>query len=376
VSDDYLWDKSGEADPEIARLEKALARLRHEGEWREPPGREPTILAAPEPPVPARMAAPRRVFRRPAWIAGGALAMAAAIALAITVLRSGPDPTGPQANASASASVVVPAPLPTERPAPQEVCTASAEGFPFEATGPVTCGGAPAIKGHLPAGTWLETEEGSSASVKVADIGAIKLRGGSRLRIVGTGATEHRMELVRGSLHAKVNAPPRLFVIDTRAATAVDLGCEYDLRVDDQGRSHLRVAAGVVSLEGKGRAAHVPAGAGVTADPDRGPGVVIADGASPALAAAAERLDAGDTGALGDLLASARRGDSVTLWNLLVGTARETREKVVRRMEELSLRPAKVKREALLDGQPAALDALREHLEDDWFAVSPRIVTW
>lgn len=30
MSDDYLWDRSGEPDPEIAGLEKALGRLRHQ----------------------------------------------------------------------------------------------------------------------------------------------------------------------------------------------------------------------------------------------------------------------------------------------------------------------------------------------------------
>jgi hypothetical protein len=32
MSDDYLWDRSGEPDPEIARLEKTLGRLRHQPE--------------------------------------------------------------------------------------------------------------------------------------------------------------------------------------------------------------------------------------------------------------------------------------------------------------------------------------------------------
>jgi hypothetical protein len=32
MSDDYLWDRSGEPDPEIVRLEKALGHLRHQPE--------------------------------------------------------------------------------------------------------------------------------------------------------------------------------------------------------------------------------------------------------------------------------------------------------------------------------------------------------
>ncbi len=410
MSDDYLWDKTGEPDPEVARLEEALAPLRHQAEWRDPvrtaaasppgaldvatvPSPAPGVAAAsqhgspetatalppaaPEIAVPPRVVHPRSVFRRPAWIAGGALALAAGIALALFARRPGPDRGGPLAGVdkpysvpSSSTSAGVPAPLPTQPPAPP-VCSPAAEGFAWQATSPVDCGGAPASTGNLPAGTWMETGEGATASLQVADIGSIQLHGGSKLRIVATGAKEHRLELVRGSLHAKVKAPPRLFVIDTRAATAVDLGCEYDLRIDDRGRSHLRVTSGAVSLEGKGRAAYVPAGTATVADPDRGPGVVIAEGATPELTVAAAQLDAGDAGALAELLVRAGQGDSFTLWNLLPGASREDREKVLRRMEELKMRPAKVKREAVLAGQPEALLALRTSLDDAWFEPTP-----
>lgn len=400
MSDDYLWDKTGEPDPDVARLEKALAPLRHQAEWREPvrtaaapPSGALDVVAAPplaqgvataSPPaapeiaMPSRVAHPRPVFRRPAWIAGGALALAAGIALALFALRPGPDRGGPLAGVdnpystpSSSTAAGVPAPLPTQAPAAPPVCSPAAEGFAWQATSPVDCGGAPASTGNLPAGTWMETGEGATASLQVADIGSIQLHGGSKLRIVATGAKEHRLELVRGSLHAKVKAPPRLFVIDTRAATAVDLGCEYDLRIDDRGRSHLRVTSGAVSLEGKGRAAYVPAGTATVADPDRGPGVVIAEGATPELTVAAAQLDAGDAGALAELLVRAGQGDSFTLWNLLPGASREDRGKVLRRMEELKMRPAKVKREAVLAGQPEALLALRTSLEDAWFEPTP-----
>lgn len=367
MSDDYLWDRTGEPDPDVARLEKALGPLRHEGEWREPP----QVSAGQGASQASRSAGPRPARRRSAFIAGGALALAAGIALALRALGPAPSADGPHAATGPSYSAPLPAPV-ASQVAPVDLCSTAAEGFPFEASGSVTCGGAQVRTGRLPEGVWLETGEASGAAVSVADIGRVQLRAGSKLRIVATSASEHRLELVRGSLHAKVTAPPRLFVIDTRAATAVDLGCEYDLRVDEQGRSHLRVTSGAVSLEGKGRAAYVPAGAGVTADPDRGPGVVIADGATPALVDAAGRLDAGEIGALGEVLARAERRDSVTLWNLLAGAPREAREKIVRRMEELSLRPAKVKREALLAGQAEALEALRASLEDAWFAAPPR----
>ncbi len=213
---------------------------------------------------------------------------------------------------------------------------------------------------------WLETAEGATAKLQVADIGAITLRGGARLRIIRTGAEEHRLELVKGSLHAKVDAPPRLFVIDTRAATAVDLGCEYELSTDGGGRSFLHVIKGAVSLEGKGRAVFVPRNAMVSAEPETGPGTVLSVNANKDLVAAAGRLDRGDTAAFADVLRSAERGDSVTLWNLLAVAPREGRVAVVKRLDELRLRPAGVTREALVAGKVEAADALREQFEATW----------
>ena len=32
MNDDYLWDGSGEPDPEIQKLENTLANFRHEGQ--------------------------------------------------------------------------------------------------------------------------------------------------------------------------------------------------------------------------------------------------------------------------------------------------------------------------------------------------------
>lgn len=53
MSDDYLWDRSGEPDPEIAGLEKALGRLRHQPETL----KLPAITPARSPFFPALAAA-------------------------------------------------------------------------------------------------------------------------------------------------------------------------------------------------------------------------------------------------------------------------------------------------------------------------------
>ena len=70
----------------------------------------------------------------------------------------------------------------------------------------------------------------------------------SRLRLAGVGATDHRLELARGTMNAFIWAPPRLFFVDTPSATAVDLGCAYTLTVDDLGNGELHVMTGYVAL--------------------------------------------------------------------------------------------------------------------------------
>jgi hypothetical protein len=377
MSDDYLWDRSGKPDPDVARLEKLLAPLAHEAEWRAPP-----LAAGVSPPADPR-APRRRLPARRAWIAGGALALAAAIAIAVGVLQSRSDVPARQAQTSPPtglASSSPSAPAAAQSPAQPAVQQAAAVnpcarqgGFGFEVTGAVTCDDVPTQAGTLPIGTWLKTAAGATVSLKVADIGAITVREQSELRILESGPREHRLQLMRGSLHAEVDAPPRLFVVDTRAAQAVDLGCAYDLSVDERGRSHLRVTSGAVSLEGKGRAAFVPRGAQVVADLDRGPGTVVAAGATAELRAAIERFDAGDASdaaALAEVVQRSTRADSVTLWSLLTGASQETRAVVFRRIEELGLRPVKVSRDSLIAGDPKAVSALRESFEKVWFRPS------
>ena len=81
------------------------------------------------------------------------------------------------------------------------------------------------------------------------------------MRLLETQPTEHRLELARGKMSARIWAPPRLFFVDTPSAVAADLGCAYTLEVDDQGASLLQVTSGWVALELKDRESMVPAGA-------------------------------------------------------------------------------------------------------------------
>ncbi|MCE9571930.1 MAG: FecR family protein, partial [Deltaproteobacteria bacterium] len=220
-TDDYLWDGGGAVDPEVARLEALLGGLGHRG--------------AP-PPLPRRSRAPLAII-------GGLVAIAAAVALWLATRANTSAPCGGDA------------------------------GFRFAAiAGTARCGDTALAAGTLPVGGWLETSRDGTAALTIADIGEVRIGADSRVGLIATGPDQHRLSLVRGSLHAVVTAPPRLFVVDTPAATAVDLGCEYDLAVDPDGGGTLSVRRGTVELAARDRVAVVPAGTVARTRTAHGPG--------------------------------------------------------------------------------------------------------
>src|SRR5205085_382819 len=81
-------------------------------------------------------------------------------------------------------------------------------------------------------GQWLETDATSRAQVDVAAIGNVEVEPNSRVRLIESKPTEHRLELQRGRLSARISAPPKLFFVNTPSGVAEDLGCAYTLEVD------------------------------------------------------------------------------------------------------------------------------------------------
>ncbi|HEY0376793.1 MAG TPA: FecR domain-containing protein [Pyrinomonadaceae bacterium] len=226
--------------------------------------------------------------------------------------------------------------------------------------------------GRLAVGEWLETDASSQARLNVADIGEVDIGPNSRVRLLRTRSTEHRLALERGRLHAVIDAPPRLFIVETPSATAVDLGCSYTLEVDDAGRSRLHVTSGWVALEVKGREAIVPAGAVCLTEPGKGPGTPYFDDASPAFRAALTRLDFQGGGAsdLSIVLDAAREYDTLTLWHLLRRLSGDERARVYDRMASLVPPPQGVTREGVLKLNRAMLDLWKQELEWAWFDIT------
>lgn len=225
--------------------------------------------------------------------------------------------------------------------------------------------------GHLGVGQWLETDGGSRAQIAVATIGTVEIEENTRVRLVGTEPTEHRLELARGKMSAMIWAPPRLFFVNTPSAVAADLGCAYTLEVDDHGAGLLRVTSGWVALQLKDRESIVPAEAACETRPEVGPGTPYFEDASPVFRAALSKIDF-DTDVkdrsrlLETLLSQARSRDTLTLWHLLARVIGQDRERVYDALAALAAPPAGVTREGVLQLNPDMLDRWRSALEASW----------
>jgi hypothetical protein len=231
MNDDYLWDKSGEPDAEVRKLEALLGRYRS---------------AAPMPDF-KRVAAIRR---RPVW--PFAIAATLIVCVILGALRFyTPANRWRAIDASGVADV------------PHSI---------------------------LRAGDIVRTERGSvrlqSRSVGTIDVGA-----NTTLRLIENRSKRHRLALAAGTIHAKTTSQPGIFVIDTPKARAIDLGCEYTLTIAPNGGGELHVIFGWVDLTHGYEQSLVPQGATASIESDGSLTVPVFDDATPAFHAAIRNHD-------------------------------------------------------------------------------------
>ena len=226
-------------------------------------------------------------------------------------------------------------------------------------------------KGRLAVGEWLETDNDSRAQIEVGSIGQVEIDPNTRVRLVETKPTEHRLELAHGKMSARIWAPPRLFFVNTPSAVAADLGCAYTLEVDDQGVGLLRVTSGWVALQLKDRESMVPAGATCATRPGIGPGTPYFDDASEIFRKSLSSFDfepqtESNMANLDLILREARPRDTLTLWHLLGRVAGNDRTRVYERMAALVPPPDGVTREGVLQLNEQMLQQWKDKLETAW----------
>ena len=224
---------------------------------------------------------------------------------------------------------------------------------------------------RLRTGQVLETDSSSTAQVKVANIGQITVDPNTRIRLLVTRSDEHRIALDRGKLEATTWAPPRLFIVETPSAAAVDLGCKYTLEVERDGGSLLHVTLGLVALERGGGETIVPAGAFCRTRAGAGPGTPFFEDSSDRFQSALRDLDSGVVGSertrqLEITLQEARVRDALSLWHLLPRLDPESRGLIYDRLAQLLPPPSGVTRDGIMALDRAMLDAWKKVVSQLW----------
>jgi hypothetical protein len=216
----------------------------------------------------------------------------------------------------------------------------------------------------------LETNT-SSAEIAIADIGRMTVEPNSRIRLLVTQKDQHRIALDRGRLEAFTWSPPRLFVVETPLANAVDLGCKYSLEVEQDGSSLLHVTLGLVALEREGRETIVPAGAFCRTRKGSGPGTPYFEDSSAAFQSALAFVDGTGEGPerteeLRVVLEEARIRDALSLWHLLPRLDAQSRALVYDRLAQLMPPPPDVTRDGIVALDPAMLRAWKNIVSQLW----------
>ena len=301
MSDDYLWDGTGEPDPELAHLEATLGRLR----WSSRRGR-PNV---------SRSVRRRRLMA--CWIAAAAaLIIAIGSGVVVREIRNARTLSSWQLSFSG------------EKPRPMH------------------------------ADQLIETTGAARGTIESQFVGRVDIEPDSRLRLLAASGDEQRLALDHGTIHALIWAPPAKFVVDTPAAKAVDLGCQYTLHVEKTGVGLLTVQMGWVAFQWRSIESFIPAGAACSTRPGHGPGTPYFLDASPTFKNAIAEFDVNsDRQALQTALATARQRDGLSLWHLLQRVPQDERGEVFDRFATLVGMPSGVSREAILRGDRQSLDA-------------------
>lgn len=221
---------------------------------------------------------------------------------------------------------------------------------------------------RMATGEWVETGGGAKAQIIVGRLGTVDVAPDTRVQLGHLRDSEYRLALAHGTISATINAPPRLFIVDTPASTVVDLGCAYTVTVGTDGAGELRMTSGWAALEFKGRESLVPAGAICRTRPGAGPGTPYFEDAPAALKRAVDDFDAGkDEGtALDVVLNESRIRDTLTLWHLLSRVDGADRVRVYDRITAVVPPPAPVSRDQILALDADALRKWREELAWKW----------
>ncbi len=294
MNNDYLWDGSGEPDADVKHLEALLSRYRS---------------TAPMPDF-RRVVVMRRRPRWPLAVAATLLVCAVAGALRFYIPRNGWRAT------ETSGAVTLPHSI-------------------------------------LQTGDEVRTQAGN-VRLESPSVGTLDLGANTTVRLIENRRKRHRLVLTVGTIHAKTASPPGVFVIDTPLARAVDLGCEYTLTIQPDGRGVLHVIAGWVDLSHGYEQSLVPQGASALISAGGELTVPVFDDADPRFREAVNDFER--THDIATVVSRARTRDSLTLLNLFRIAGPDERVLLFDRLSELVPAPPSIRRESVRDWSPSSTE--------------------
>jgi hypothetical protein len=197
--------------------------------------------------------------------------------------------------------------------------------------------------------------------VNVARIGTMRIDVGSRLSLRSTQGTRHRLAMEAGRVSVRVWAPPGSLAIQTPAGEVIDLGCEFDLEVDDVS-ARVSVRSGWVQLANGVEETLIPAGASGEMSGNRAPGVPVFDSANAEFREAVRRYElTGAEGAVDAVVTHASSRDVLTLLTL-VARGGAGIDRIASRAAELWPLPADVTVSGIMRGDRNGLMRWRDTL--------------
>jgi hypothetical protein len=201
----------------------------------------------------------------------------------------------------------------------------------------------------LKPGDWLETKDSSQAILDVPGLGKVTIEPNTKIQLVRSDTSEHRIALEYGTINADINSKPRTFFVDSKSATAIDLGCSYTYTVKQNGDGVLYVKEGTVALESHGRESIVPSGKYCLAKTGIGPGTPFRENSSASLKEALMKYDfeKGGEKEVDIILKNSKKGDVVTLMNLMPRVDDRSRTKVYRVITNYTPAPKNVVRDSI-----------------------------
>jgi hypothetical protein len=213
--------------------------------------------------------------------------------------------------------------------------------------------------GMMKAGDWLITNDESSAKIIAGQLGEIYIEPNSRIRLLRTLPTEHRVRMIHGRLTAEISAPPGYFFIESPAAEIINYRSSCIVELDEEGNGIIIVKEGVTAVSNKLGKSFIKEGGICEIKKGAAPGIPFLEDAPLFLVALIRRVDNKiemDNVFFISLLNSAREKDLFSLWHLFKKVDDDRKVMIYNKMISLNNSFIGITREGILSGNPEMIE--------------------